>query len=278
MKRIFLPVAAAAIVFSANAQDLPKASPSGEVEQVVGLTKVDVEYSRPSVHGREIFGGLLPYGKLWRLGANANTTFEIDGPVLIEGQKLEKGKYSVFAIPDKDSWTVIFNKNTELWGEGDHKDEEDVLRVKVKPEASEFTETLNISFDDVNNDMARMDIRWDKTRVSLKISADASEQAIANIKKAMAAGDMKAGGYSSSARFLLDRNMMPKESLEWAQKAADMDPKFYILHTLALAQAANGMPKEAIATAEKSMAAAKEAGNDAYVKMNADKIKEWSSK
>lgn len=278
MKRIFLPVAAAALSFSAVAQDLPKASPAGEVEQVVGLTKVEVDYSRPSVHDRKIFGDLLPYGKLWRLGANANTTIELDGPVTVNGEKLEKGKYSMFAIPGADEWTVIFNKNTALWGEGDHKDAEDVLRVKVKPVASEFTETLNISFDDVNNDKARMDIRWEKTRVSLTIAADATEQAMANIKKAMDAGDMKAGGYASSARFLLDRNTMPKEALEWAQKAADMDPKFYILHTLALAQAANGLKKEAVATAEKSMAAAKEAGNDAYVKMNAAKIKEWSGK
>lgn len=278
MKRIFLPVAAAALAYSVNAQELPKASPSGEVEQVVGLTKVEVDYSRPSVKDRQIFGGLLEYGKLWRLGANANTTFEIDGPVVVEGQKLEKGKYSMFAIPDNESWTVIFNKNTEQWGEGDHKDEEDVLRVKVKPESTEFTETLNISFDDVNNDKARMDIRWEKTRVSLNITADATEQSVVNIKKAMEAGEMKAGGYSSSARFVLDRNMMPKEALEWAQKATDMDPKFYILHTLALAQAANGMKKEAISTAEKSIVAAKEAGNDAYVKMNNEKIKEWSGK
>lgn len=278
MKRFFLPVAAAALSFTAIAQDLPKASPSGEVEQVVGLTKVEVDYSRPSVRGREIFGGLLPYDQLWRLGANANTTFEIDGPITVEGQKLEKGKYSMFAIPGKDSWTVIFNKNTELWGESDHKNEEDVLRVKVKPENSEFTETLNISFDDVNNDKARMDIRWEKVRVSLNIAADATAQALANIKKAIADGDMKAGGYASSARFLLDRGQDPKQALEWAQKAASMDPKFYILHTLALAQAANGMKKEAINTAQKSITASKEANNEAYVKMNEDKIKEWSGK
>lgn len=277
MNRFFLPVAAVAISFSVVAQDLPKSSPEGEVEQVIGLTKVDVEYSRPSVRGREIFGGLLPFDKLWRLGANANTTFETDGPVVIDGQKLDKGKYSVFAIPGKDFWVILFNKNTELWGEGGHKDAEDVLKVKAKVEPSEFTETLTISFDEVKDDKARMDIRWERTRVSVSIAADATEQAIANIKEAMAKPDVKAGSYASSARFAVDSGIMTKEALEWAQKAVAMDEKYYSLHTLALAQAANGLKKEAIATAQRSMDASKEAGSDAYVKLNADKIKEWSA-
>ena len=278
MNRSLLSVAALAISFSAVAQDLPKTSPEGGVDQVIGLTKVEVEYSRPSVRGRQIFGGLLPFDKLWRLGANSNTTFEINGPVTIEGQKLEKGKYSLFAIPGKESWEILFNKNTDQWGEGDHKDGEDVLKVKVKTEPSEFTETLTISFDEVKDDKARMDIRWDKTRVSLWISADAREQSIANIKEAMAKPDVKAGTYGSSARFAVEHGIMTKESLDWAQKSVDMDPKFYSLYTLALAQAANGMKKEAVATAQKSIEASKKAGNDAYVQMNEDKIKEWSSK
>lgn len=277
MNKFFLPVAALAISFSAVAQDLPQASPKGEVEQVIGLTKVDVEYSRPSVRDRQIFGDLLPYGKVWRLGANYNTTFEVNGPVVIDGQKLDKGKYSVFAVPGKDAWEIIFNKNTELWGEGDRKEAEDVLRVKAKVEPTEFTETLMISFDDVKDDKARMDIRWEKTRASIWISADATEQAMENIKQAMSEKEVKAGTYASSARFAIDRGVMTKEALEWAQTAVKMDPKFYYLHTLALAQAANGMKKEAIATAEKSIDAAKQAGNDAYVKMNAVKIKEWSA-
>ena len=247
------------------------------MEQVVGLTKVDVDYSRPSVRGRQIFGGLLPFDKLWRLGANSNTTFEINGPVTIEGEKLDKGKYSMFAIPGKESWLIIFNKNTELWGEADRKKEEDVLRVKAKVEPNDFTETLLISFDEVKDDKARMDIRWEKTRASIWISADATEQSMENIKKAMSEKDVKAGTYASSARFAIDRGVMTKEALEWAQTAVKMDPKFYYIHTLALAQAANGNKKEAIATAQQSMEAAKKAGSDAYVKMNEAKIKEWSS-
>lgn len=277
MNRFLLPVAAVAICFSANAQDLPQTSPKGEVEQVIGLTNVEVDYHRPSVKERQIFGGLLPYDKLWRLGANQNTTIEIDGPVIVEGKQLDKGKYSMFAIPGKEVWTIIFNKNTELWGEGDYKESEDALRVKVKPVSSEFTETLLFSFDEVKNDKARMDIRWEKTRVSLNLFADATQQAMENIKKAMSEPDIKAGTYASSARYAIEHNVMLKQALEWATIAVKMDPKFYNVYTLALAQAANGQKKEAISTAERSIKLSHEAGNDAYVKMNQDKIKEWSS-
>src|SRR5690606_6918263 len=112
--------------------------------------------------------------------------------------------------------------------------------------------------------------------VSLSIKADATEQAITNIKEALAKPDAKAGAYSSAARFAVDRGIMTKEALGWAQKGVDLDPKFYSIYTLALAQAANGMKKEAIETAKRGMDSAKEAGNDAYVKMNEDKIREWS--
>ncbi len=278
MNRFFIPAMAMAIAYSASAQDLPKASPQGEVEQVIGLTKVEVEYSRPSVRGREIFGDLLPYEKIWRLGANSNTTIEFNAPVTIDGMPIEKGKYSLFAFPGKESWVLVFNKNTELWGEGGYKESEDMLRVKAKVEPSEFTETLTISFDEVKDDMARMDIRWEKTRASVWIKADATKQGITNIKEALSKPDIKAGTYNSCANFALERGIMTKEALDWANKAVAMDPKFYFLHTLALAQAANGMKKEAVATAEKSMDAAKKAEDMAYVKKNEAKIKEWSSK
>ncbi len=276
MKRIFLPVAAVAFSVSASAQELPASSPHGELEQVVGLTEVDVDYSRPSVRGRQVFGDLLPFEKLWRLGANANTTVEFSGPVSVEGNTLAKGKYSLFAIPGKDAWVIIFNKNTDLWGEGGYKEGEDALRIKAKVEPAEFTETLTIGFDEVKDDKARMDIRWEKTRVSIWLHADATAQGVANIKEALAKPDAKAGAYHSSARFAIERGIMSKDALMWAQKAVDMDPKFYFIHTLALAQAANGMKKEAIATAQRSIESAKQAGDNAYVRKNEDKIKEWS--
>lgn len=275
MKRFVLSAALLATC-SIHAQDLPSASPMGEVEQVVGLTKVEVEYNRPSARGRKIFGELVPYDKVWRTGANKATSIEFDGTMVIEGQKIEAGKYSIFTIPGTDSWTVIFNKNTDLWGEGDRKEEEDVLQVKVKPAKSEFTETFTISFDAVKDDAARLDLRWENTLVSVKLFADATEQALKNIETAI--NDEKADfrTFHGSARFLVDRNMQPELALKYAAKSVEMERKFWNVHTLALAHAQNGDFKSAIATAEESMKMAEEAKYDAYVKMNKDKIAEWS--
>lgn len=256
----------------ANAQELPQASPLGEVEQVVGLTSVDVEYSRPSVKDRVIFGDMLPFDKLWRTGANKNTTIEFSGPVKFGGVEVDAGKYSMFTVPGKDNWVVHLNKNTEQWGEGDFKEEECVASVKVPVTTGEFTETLTISFDNVVNDNADLVLRWEKVKVAIPINADATKQALANITAAMAKGDMKGGGYSSSARFCLDRNVMTKDALGWAEKGVEMDKKYWNLHTLARAQAANGLTKQAVATAEESMKMAQEAKNEAYVKMNRDLI------
>ncbi|MEO8733686.1 MAG: DUF2911 domain-containing protein [Flavobacteriales bacterium] len=271
-------MATVAIGLSAIAQDLPKASPLGEVKQVVGLTNVDVTYSRPSVKGRKIFGELLPFDKLWRLGANANTTISFDSPVLINGEKLDKGTYSMFAIPGKDTWMIIFNKNSKQSGEGDYKKEEDALRVKAAPKTCAFTETLTFDFDSVKDDKANLVIRWENTQVSVEIAANATPQALANIQKAMGEKDVKASTYGNSARFMLDRGMKPAEALKWAETAVKMDPKFYNMYTLSLAFAANDKYKDAVEMAKKSMLSAKEARNDAYVNMNEENIKEWMPK
>ena len=255
-----------------SAQELPQASPLGEVEQVIGLTTVDVEYARPSVKDRVIFGDLVAYDKVWRTGANKNTIIEFSGPVKFGGMDVAAGKYSLFTEPGKERWVVHLNKNIEQWGESSFKLEECVVSIKVAASPAEFTETLTFSFDNVANDNADLVLRWEKTKVVIPINADATEQALANIKDALAKGDMKGGGYSSSARFCLDRKVMTKEALEWAQKGAEMDKKYWNLHTLARAQAANGLTKEAVATAEESMKMAQEAKNEAYVKMNRELI------
>jgi hypothetical protein len=271
MKAILFATAALSMVV-ANAQELPQASPLGEVEHQVGLTKVEVEYSRPSAKGRVIFGDLVPYDKLWRTGANLNTTIEFSEAVKFGDVDVKPGKYSLFTVPGKETWVVHLNSNVELWGEDEFKAEQNVASVKVKPTACEHTETLTIDVGNFQGDNAELEIRWEKTRVAIPIVTDATAKGIANIKEAMAKGDMKAGGYGSSARFCLDRNVMTKEALEWAEKCVSMDKKFWHMHTLARAQAANGMNKEAIATAEESMKMAQEAKNEAYVKMNRELI------
>ncbi|MCB0768996.1 MAG: DUF2911 domain-containing protein [Flavobacteriales bacterium] len=275
MKTLFLSFAALCSV-ALQAQELPQPSPKGKVGQVVGLTDIEVEYSRPSVKGRTIFGELVPYGKVWRTGANKATIFETDGPVIFAGEKVEAGAYSLFTIPNEGAWVIILNKNTELWGEGDRKEEEDVLQVKVESMKCESTETFTVEFADVKDDKANMVLRWANTMVNIPLEADATEQGIANIKEALAKPDVKAGGYNGAARFSLDRNVMTKEALEWATKSVSMDKKYWNLHTLARAQAANGLTKEAIATANESMKMAQEADAGSYVTMNRDRIAEWT--
>lgn len=274
--RMMLSATAVLVAATIHAQDLPQPSPKGEVEQIVGLTKVEVEYSRPSIKGRVIFGDLVPYDKLWRTGANLNTTIEFSAPVKFGDVDVKAGKYSLFTVPGKEVWVVHLNSNTELWGEEDFNAEQNVATIKVKAEAADLTETLTFDFANVVNDGADLELRWEKTKVLIPIHADATEQALANIKEAMAKGDMKAGGYGGSARFCLDRNVMTKEALGWAQKSVEMDKKFWHMHTLARAQAANGMTKEAITTANESMAMAQEAKNEAYVKMNRELIESLS--
>lgn len=277
MKAILMTVAAIAAV-AVSAQDLPQPSPKGEVEQIVGLTKVEVEYSRPSVKGRTVFGDLVAYDKLWRTGANRNTTIEFSGPVKFGGQDVPAGKYSLFTVPGKQTWAVQLNKNTELWGEDGYKAEEDVAAVKVPVVSTEFTETMTFEFGNLEGDNADLILRWEKSKIVIPIVTDATKDALANIAEALAKPDAKAGAYGSSARFCLDRNVKTKEALEWAQKSVDMEKKFWSLHTLARAQAVNGQFKQAIGTAEESLALAQEAKNEAYVKMNRERIEEWTKK
>jgi hypothetical protein len=242
MKLLVLPAALAALVSSA--QDLPRPSPLGKVQQVVGLTNVSIEYSRPGVKGRRIFGDLVPYNEMWRLGANSPTRIEFDTPLMIEGTEVPAGKYAMVAIPGTEAWAITLNSNIDL-GVDERKAEEDVLTVKVVPSKCEFTETLTFEFQDVKEDKSRLDIRWENTLVSLWIGADATKQGIANIALALAKPDVKFGAYSSSARFYLDRGLDAKQALDWAQKSVALEKKYYNTYTLALAQAANGMYKEA---------------------------------
>lgn len=263
---------------AASAQNLPQPSPKGEVEQIVGLTTIEVEYSRPSAKGRKIFGDLVPYGEMWRTGANMSTTVELDGDVLVEGSLLPKGKYSLFTTPTPDTWVITFNKNPELGGVDERKAEEDVLTVKVPSGKCDMTETFTIGFADVKDDKAVLELRWENTMVAINLYADATKQALMNINEAVKKPDADYRVFHSSARFMVDRNIEPQTALKYAMKSVEKERKFWNLHTLALAQAQNGQFKEAIATAEESIRLAQEAKYEAYVKMNKEKIDEWMQK
>ncbi|MCB0790995.1 MAG: DUF2911 domain-containing protein [Flavobacteriales bacterium] len=278
MKTTLTTVLLGATMTALQAQDLPKPSPLGHVEQIVGLTKVSVDYSRPSQRGRKVFGELVPFDEIWRTGANQCTRISFDGPVQFGGKDVPAGTFALFTVPGTKEWTFILNKNTELWGASDHKQEEDILRVAVEAGGCDRTETFTIDLADVTDDGAMLQLRWENTCVGVPIKADATERGMANIREALSKPDADYRAYNSSATFYLDRGMSAEQALEWAQKSVSLEKKYWNLHTLARAQAASNMTKEAVKTAEESMALAQEAGEAGYVKKNKDAIEQWSMK
>ncbi|MBK9193840.1 MAG: DUF2911 domain-containing protein [Flavobacteriales bacterium] len=277
MKRILLSSLIISASVLVSAQDLPAPSPLGKVEQVVGLTTVKVEYSRPSAKGRVVFGSLVPYDKMWRTGANACTKVSFSGPVMIGGAEVPAGKYALVTIPNEKVWQVMLNSDTTISGTEGYDEGKNVAMLKADVKhMTNPTETFTIGFDAVKDDRAQLELRWEKTMVSIEIHADAMDQAMGNIKEAMNGTDVKAGTYHRSARFYLDRGIDNAQALAWAKQADSMEKKYWMKHTLALCYAANGQKQEAIAAAKESMAMAETEKDNQYVKLNQEKIAEWS--
>lgn len=281
MKKIFAPVlalACLALTATGFAQELPQPSPAAEIEQRIGLTDVTVKYSRPGVKGRTLWGDLVPYDKVWRTGANKATFFSVSTEVSIEGKTLPAGDYAIFTIPGASEWTVIFSKNTEQWGTGDYKSEEDALRVSVKPVMGDhMVESLQFSFDKVNGNTAKLVFAWDKLSFDLSIGVDPHAVAEKNIEAAIKETENAFRTFNNAARYYIDNDKDPKQALEWATKSVSMSEKFWNVYVLSLAQAANGQHKEAIKTAERSKELAIAADYQPYVKRNDDNIAKWKA-
>ncbi|SEH73595.1 Protein of unknown function [Paenimyroides aquimaris] len=280
MKKLII---AATLIFAvqANAQiKTPQASLKAEIEQAVGLTTIDVEYFRPAKKGRLVFGDLVPYGKVWRTGANENTTVDIDTDIEINGQNLAAGKYALYTIPKAEMWDVIFYKTTDNWGLPKTWNESDVvLKTSVKPEAlTKDVEYFTIDVTPKNNNEGTLNISWEKTIVHVPFNVPthkiAMESINANINE-----NAKASDYYAAGTYLFSVNQEMNKALEYVNKAIDMqegEAPFYMLRQKSLIQAATGDKKGAVETAEKSLKAAEKAGNDDYIKMNRNSILEWS--
>ncbi|MCB0443868.1 MAG: DUF2911 domain-containing protein [Flavobacterium sp.] len=283
MKKILLSVLFIFLFLSTQAQlKTPAASPRANFEQTVGLTNIEIDYSRPSAKGRTIFGDLVPFGKLWRTGANQNSMITFSDDVIVEGKTLNKGKYALFVTPKADNWEVIFYTNTENWGTPEKFDESKVAaRVNIKPEMlNRFVETFTISLNNVDNDFAHLEFAWEKTVAALKIEVPTKKLAMANIDKVLAGPS--ASDYFSSAQYYYQSGGDMTKALEYVNKAAEMTAAkgtpFWYNRLKSLIQAKNGDKKGAIETAKVSLEAAEKAGNADYVKMNKDSIAEWSKK
>lgn len=284
MNRIIFVLATIIASYVLNAQvKTPQTSPHSSLSQVVGLTEVVVDYSRPSVKGRIIFGDLVPFGKLWRTGANYNTTISFSEDVLINGTILKKGKYAIFTTPKADKWEVIFYTDSDNWGTPENWDATKVAAlVNVTPVSLNYPlESLTISVGNLTNDSATLDIAWEKTMVSVKFDVPTQKAALASIEKTLAGPT--AGDYFSSAQYFYQSNIDLNKALDYVNKSISLtkvgeDVPFWYLRQKSLIQAKLGDKVGAIATANLSLAAATKAKNNDYIKMNNDSIKEWSKK
>jgi tetratricopeptide (TPR) repeat protein len=226
--------------------DLPDVSQLAANKQRVGLTDITVTYHRPLVNGRKIWGGLVPLGEVWRAGANENTTIEFSDPVSIEGNPLAKGIYGLHMIPTADSWTVIFSKMSSAWGSYTYKEEEDALRVNVKPRPIEMEEALEYEFEELKPESATVTLKWEKLAVPFKVAIDDAEATLANIRNQMrgrAQYEWKAP--NQAAQFCLTRKIDLDEALKWVDLSIQNEERFENLTTKADLLKAMNKPDEA---------------------------------
>ena len=272
-----LAVTAMLVSTSISAQlKTPQPSPSATVEQKVGLTDFEVEYSRPGMKGRAIFGELVAFDQMWRTGANASTKLEVSSDVTIGGLAVPEGKYALYTIPGKESWTIIIYKNLSHWGIDGYDKANDLGRFTVKPSMmNDKTESFTIDFSDFTTSSANLNLVWENTKVSLPIVTPTDEMVEKQIKEVM--GGPSANDYYQSARYFLDKEKNLDEALTFINKAVEKRPEaFWYMHVQAKIYMKLGKKKEAIMAAEKSMALAKvnEGGDYGYVKNNEKLIKE----
>lgn len=253
---------------SMEAQQLktPAPSPTQTVQQDFGISTVQLIYSRPGMRGRKIFGDLVPYGKVWRTGANSATRIKFNDDVTIGGQALKAGEYALFTIPNENEWDVIINKGTANWGT-EYKQEDDLVRVKVKPaRLNDAVETFTMQFDNVKPASADLKIMWDKTAVAIPIATDIDSKVMAQINNLMNKDNRP---YFNAAMYYLESGKDLAQAVTWFDKAIEQNPTaFWVYHQKANALAKLGKKEEARSTANKSIELAKAQKNDDYVKLN----------
>lgn len=254
----------------------PAASPSAKLTQMVGLTEVTVEYSRPAMKGRTIFAadGLVPFGSVWRTGANSATKITFSDDVTIEDNKLPAGSYAILTKPGATSWAVHFY-NHQSTNFGSYLEEDPNLVVNVNPIKIDATlESFTINIDGMNNSGATLQFAWENTVVPIAIGVDVDTKVMASIDRVMAGPS--ANDYNNAATYYHEAGKDLKQALEWSNMATAGDnPRYWMVRRKALILADLGMKKEAIEAAKQSLELAKTAGNNDYVRMNEKSIKEW---
>lgn len=281
MKKLVLILLAVVATYSAQAQiETPAPSPAAKVWQTVGMTDVTLEYSRPSMRGRTIFGDLVPYDMLWRTGANARTKITFSDDVMVDGQALKAGTYAIFTKPGASSWEVFFYTDAQGGGTPAEWDESKVAaKTTVEVYKMEMPiETFTMTFDDLTSNSAVLGILWEKAYVGVKIDVPTDAMVMKDIEKTMAGPG--AGDYYAAAVYYYSEGKDIAKAKAWMDKAMAMTekPAFWQLRQQSLIYAKAGDKKGAIEAAKKSLAGAEAAGNADYIKMNKDSLKEWGAK
>ncbi len=258
---------------------LPRPSQKAQLMQTVGLTDITINYSRPGVKGREIWGGLVPYDKVWRTGANEATTIVFSTDVKVNGQPLSAGTYSLHTIPTKDEWTVIFNTKAEQWGSYSYDESADALRIKVKPQSHELTEWMEFSLPDLAVEKATVALDWEKVRVAFGVEVSTVDLALANARAAMAslAADDHQTAYRT-ASFAFQNNVAADEAKQWVDKSIATKETWLNLRLKADMMAKEGKTAEAVSYGERAIKAGKVDGPPEEITKIEKQVAEWKSK
>lgn len=280
MKKLLLIAAMALCTLGTYAQiNTPAPSPSAKIEQVVGLTDVSLEYSRPAMRGRTIFGNLVPYGKIWRTGANLRTKITFSTDFTVGGKELKAGTYAIFTKPQANEWEVYFY--TDYAGGGSPREWDDskvaaYVKVPVFKMPMDI-ESFTMTFDDLKSDGANLGMLWENTYVAVPFGVPTDATVSAEIERVMAGPS--AGDFYSAAVYLSDNGKDINKAKEYMDKAMSMieKPRFWQLRQQSLILAKTGDKKGAIKAAQASLADAKASNNDDYIKLNTDSLKEWGA-
>lgn len=256
---------------------LPRVSPNATVTQSIGITDLTVKYSRPGVKGRAIWGGLVPWGKPWRTGANEATNFTTSDDVTIGDKPLPAGTYALFTIPAENEWTVIFSKQKELWGAFDYDPAQDVLRLSVKPQPAEAVEWMRFSFDNLTPSSADLVLRWEKLQLAVPIAVDVNRITMAKARAELASA--KADDWRTRyrvAQYMYDQNLELAEARKLLDESIAIQPGYSNLGLQARWLAKDGKKKDAVAIANKAIAAGKAAQPPADTSALEKELAGWS--
>lgn len=274
-KQIVMLTAVGTAFFSANAQSLPKPSPLAEVKQDIGAAKVSLEYSRPSAKGRKVFGSVVPYNELWRLGANACTKISTDETLYFGNNELKAGTYALFAIPNSNgTWEIIFNTDTKQGGTADYSKEKDVFRVTASAKENSFTETFSIGFDNLKNESASLAILWENLRVDVPFTLKTDEIAKRNIEEAIKKGENLDKVYNSAANYFFS-NKDYKTALGYAEQSLQLKETYSALFLKARILKEQGNDKEALPLAEKALQLAEKDNAKGFADFISGTLKGW---